>query len=1056
MSARHRLRTEVSHLTALLCVGLLFTQSLFASPPQQEGAQGTRVMSASGRALVERLGALQFKELGHPAVHWDYTPPVLASAKRPHQLLVVLVRFPDLNFDRFKGAEDQASQLMSYYQAQLFDPEYKRPNTLSHYFARQSYGHYHLQGRVLPPITLTHPRAYYGRPKRPEGGMWRNDSDVEGLVEEVLAKVGQAHPDLNWGDFDRWDPNDIDQDGEREEADGYLDHLVMVYAGGGQSSCQGLYKLHTKLNLNVGPEVFKSLNHKELECADRIWPHRFMVQRREGQGPHVNGVLNPRGGAPIKVGLWARDYNMQSEYTEPSTFIHEFGHSIGLPDIYARSTSNATGPWELMSGTTSPSPQGLSAWSKIMLGWIKPTVIFPPEAGGERELISSLVTLDNPAHRYEPVVAPVISEAQQAARVVKQELIEPVLKSELGQATLETSAELLGELKGRVLNGLKESEAAQRGLKMAQEGLGQASAYLKKKITESPNLQAAQDKSTELLAKGAQQVTEKVNTLKASLKQLAPSRALLIALPPQPKLIHLTDLTPKHGERGLYSGQGNELNRTMNLSLDLSAIESGARVSLSMDAWWEIEAGWDFAYLELREVGTDDGWVRLVDPARMLAKHGHDGPSSKPGFTGRSGDLDGDGKNESSEGCDPKEELSHGEEKTSQHPCERSTWSDARFDLSAYVGKRVTVRLRYFTDTAAVERGILIDNLRVQVEGQEAPLFVEDFEGELSSAIHLDGFLVSSGEHRFEVPHFYIVEHRDPYAGSDDPSSPDFRYDSALGRARPIFGYDPERKVMGAVRMKARPGALIWYVNGAYAWSENEPTHNGPGRGFLLAVDANPNEYALPGWGAFYQGRRSEADTRYELSGAEAQERLKRAALKTICFVRSPWSYPRDLPPELLYACDGPGLPSLRVDAKTPMFGYEVINTLLPGEPRAPYLLVSELYDFKQVKGSLVWSLRNRALRSLHMLDAPFSSSPFEGGLEYLDVTDGSLKVRASHAHPAVSHFSDTPSERWLNPHLRFGGVEVPSYGLSLDFSDQARGVEVKVSWSGPEAQQAN
>ena len=47
---------------------------------------------------------------------------------------------------------------------------------------------------------------------------------------------------------------------------------------------------------------------------------------------------------------------MQSEYTEVSTFIHEFGHSLGLPDVYAGSTNNSTGSWTAMSGTLSPEP----------------------------------------------------------------------------------------------------------------------------------------------------------------------------------------------------------------------------------------------------------------------------------------------------------------------------------------------------------------------------------------------------------------------------------------------------------------------------------------------------------------------------------------------------------------------------------------------------------------------------------------------------------------------------------------------------------------------------
>ena len=78
--------------------------------------------------------------------------------------------------------------------------------------------------------------------------------------------------------------------------------------------------------------------------------------------------MNVRGGIDIGNGMWVLDYNMQSEYTEPSTFIHEFGHSLGLPDIYARATNNSTASWEAMSSTASPQPQELSAWSRTVLG----------------------------------------------------------------------------------------------------------------------------------------------------------------------------------------------------------------------------------------------------------------------------------------------------------------------------------------------------------------------------------------------------------------------------------------------------------------------------------------------------------------------------------------------------------------------------------------------------------------------------------------------------------------------------------------------------------------
>ena len=104
---------------------------------------------------------------------------------------------------------------------------------------------YHVSGQVLPPIKVSKGRRAYGSPHRPVGGDWRNDTDPEGLVAEALALAQQNHPDLDWADFDRWDPRDFDGDLLRDEGDGYLDHFVLVFAGGGQASCEGMQKVET-------------------------------------------------------------------------------------------------------------------------------------------------------------------------------------------------------------------------------------------------------------------------------------------------------------------------------------------------------------------------------------------------------------------------------------------------------------------------------------------------------------------------------------------------------------------------------------------------------------------------------------------------------------------------------------------------------------------------------------------------------------------------------------------------------------------------------------------
>ena len=93
------------------------------------------------------------------------------------------------------------------------------------------------------------------------------------------------------------------------------------------------------------------------------------------------------------------------------------------------------------------------------------------------------------------------------------------------------------------------------------------------------------------------------------------------------------------------------------------------------------------------------------------------------------------------------------------------------------------------------------------------------------------------------MPHYYILEYHDPYVRSEGAQ----RYDRALARPYYRFYENVAKGRMEALRVLPRPGVLAWYYNGAFAWSENDPAINRQGRGFLLPVDAWPNELELPG-----------------------------------------------------------------------------------------------------------------------------------------------------------------------------------------------------------------
>ena len=931
------------------------TSPVWARPGPAEVGPTAPASAASLQArrvqIVEDLAQLRFDRLGDPVHRRDAVAPVRATAEHPHSVLVVLVEFADRTFDRPRPAE--------YFQTALFDPEFTRAGTLSRYFRRQSLGTFHVQGHVLAPVRLSRPRAAYGAPVRPAGGDWRNDADPQGFVEEALALVAAAHPELSAAEFDRWDPGDFDGDGLREDSDGYVDHLLFIFAGPDQSTCHLVHRLDERLDKNLPSDAVSGLPPDARECAERLWAHRYALERNAGQGPVMEGMSHPRGGVALHQApaLWAVDYNLQSEYAEPATFAHEFVHALGLPDVYSRTTQNSTGTWELMSDTTAPLPQNLSSWSRLMLGWLRPRVFLPPEFGGGRVQSMYLRTLDA------PVDPPEVARRKQA------------------------------------------------------EGL---------------------------------------------------YRAALVVLPPRIQDLELTDLPAGNGLVALYSGEGNRLDRTAEFRLDLRGerpaerpAERGPRagrrpekVELSFDAWWEIEAGWDFAYVETSvDGGRTWGRRQSEDPRFMPARHGHDGPTSRPGFTGVSGDLDGDGKNESHPGCDPTRALATGEDKARvvANPCRMPTWVRPAFDLTDLVGKNARVRFHYLTDLAAVQRGLLIDNVRVTRDG--ATEVSEGFEGDAGRGWRLGGFLPSPGHHELLVPQYYLLEFRDPYANwAGEPSD-----DAGIAAPTPRFYADPRTGEMRAVTVRPQAGVLAWYVDGAYAWGENDPVDNGQGRGFLLAVDAHPNELVLPGFERDLAGRPEQYDTRYELSTPEAQAGLQASFLQTMCFVR-----PARFRPLELFEPEGPlrcpdrkaGLDAYHFIDGRPLRSLHVVNNeLLPGPAREAMHRAGDLIDHRAGDAKTPWRLRDRTLRSLHLADATFALDNPGGraGLTTwrLDPEKHGLVELSHTAFTPISRFSDGERGRWLNPFLFFGGVDVPREGMAFELTepkkDAPAGARVKI-----------
>lgn len=119
------------------------------------------------------------------------------------------------------------------------------------------------------------------------------------------------------------------------------------------------------------------------------WPHRASISYG---GKRWSYYICPEGGKTM---------------ASISVFCHEFGHMLGLPDLYARPEnpgSEGLGVWCLMSNERGDGrPQHPSAWCKEQLGWLKPAVIDPsvpqklvlaPVEGSARECFKVLMRSD--------------------------------------------------------------------------------------------------------------------------------------------------------------------------------------------------------------------------------------------------------------------------------------------------------------------------------------------------------------------------------------------------------------------------------------------------------------------------------------------------------------------------------------------------------------------------------------------------------------------------------------------------------------------------------------
>ncbi|MEV7179180.1 immune inhibitor A domain-containing protein [Kitasatospora sp. NPDC093679] len=252
----------------------------------------------------------------------------------------------------------QADYNQAHYQDMYFS---KTGDSLKTFYEKQSSGRYSVDGQVTDWVKVPWNEARYGSDYcgahvcnnaqdliRDGINAWVADQKAKGQTDEqIKATIAQ---------YDQWDRYDYDHDGNFNEPDGYIDHFQIVHAGEDQSAGGGV------------------------QGTDALWAHRSYVYGAQAgkTGPDNNKL----GGTPVGTsGLWVGDYTMQPENGGLGVFAHEYGHDLGLPDLYDTTgkDDNSVGFWSLMSSgswlgdgksSIGDKPGDLDAWSKLQLGWL--------------------------------------------------------------------------------------------------------------------------------------------------------------------------------------------------------------------------------------------------------------------------------------------------------------------------------------------------------------------------------------------------------------------------------------------------------------------------------------------------------------------------------------------------------------------------------------------------------------------------------------------------------------------------------------------------------------
>jgi M6 family metalloprotease-like protein len=235
--------------------------------------------------------------------------------------------------------------------------------TMTQYYADLSNGRFRVTGQVLGWFELPEDDAHY-----------ENGENGGGAPFGDLLRIGLERADgqVDFARFDNDGPDGVPNSGDD---DGIVDTVFFIHPESG-GECGG-----------DNPDIWSHSWHYSEPSYGHDGPFETQDVRRDADG---NAVLADDGS---ETHILVEDYTIQpgiackQAATDPDritpigVFTHEYGHALGLPDLYDRTPRNGSdsegiGSWCLMAGGSwgyqqrrPETPVRLSAWALWRLGW---------------------------------------------------------------------------------------------------------------------------------------------------------------------------------------------------------------------------------------------------------------------------------------------------------------------------------------------------------------------------------------------------------------------------------------------------------------------------------------------------------------------------------------------------------------------------------------------------------------------------------------------------------------------------------------------------------------